>query len=244
MKKFLFVSVMLLTIAATKAQTVTPEFESAMKEFIEVSDVKSLLNQLPATLTAMMPDELKNKEEFNKMYEDFIADMNEAMPEAMTNVYSRHFSVEEIKELTAYNKTPLGKKKTQTTVPIMKKSAELLKNYLLDEDKTELQAVDPEYAEAVVEMLKSSGLGEQMEENMSQVGGARQKTLDAMYKISPYVYSEFFTLDEIKQLSEWNKTDLGNKFVGLQTSLHKELIGEMQPAIMKFSQNMMKLFKF
>lgn len=241
MKKFLFVTVMLLTMAATKAQNVTPEYESAMKELIEVSDMMSMLDQLPAALTSMLPEELMNKDVFKTVYGEFINDMKESMPVAMTNVYSRHFTLDEVKELIEFNKTPIGKKKSETMVPIMEKSANLLKDYLLD-DRTELQATDTEYSEAVVELLKTSGLEEQMEENMSQVGGVQQKALDAMYKISPCVYSEYFTLDEIKQLTQWGKSDLGHKFNALQSDMQKELMGELQPAIMKFSQDLMKLF--
>jgi uncharacterized protein len=120
----------LLTTAPAGAQSPSPDAITAAQELMTTMKATDQLKAiLPIILQNLKPAIVRNRPEVDRDFDEvarhfmegFDARINEAI--ALTAaVYARNFSADELRELTAFYRTPLGQKMLQKLPVVMQES--------------------------------------------------------------------------------------------------------------------------
>jgi hypothetical protein len=117
-----------VAIASAHAQEVDPKALEQSRRILELTNTQALGEQMLTMIIPQIVDLVaaanpsKEAEVRQLMKEYFEPSLREAIPELMDDcarVYARHFTAEELSELTAFYGTPLGKKLIATLPQVM-----------------------------------------------------------------------------------------------------------------------------
>jgi hypothetical protein len=139
------------------AQTETPEALAAAKELMTVSQMTDQLKQmLPAIIQQMKPLIARGNPIVERDYDAFAPVMQAAMNsrlEAFVNegakIYARHFTPEELRQVTNFYRTPAGAKFIREQPTVMKESMALGQQWG--------QAIGEEVGKRMIEELRKRG---------------------------------------------------------------------------------------
>jgi uncharacterized protein len=120
----------LLIAAPARAQSPSPEAIAAAQELMTTMKMTDQIRALvPAILQNMKPAIVRNRPEVERDFDEiarrlsdgFNARANDAIALAAV-IYARNFSVDELRELTAFYRAPLGQKVLQKLPTVMQES--------------------------------------------------------------------------------------------------------------------------
>ena len=204
------------------------EFDASMKELLEAMDYQGRLETM---LTAYFS-------QVGYENQELVDEMKAKMPQVVAGIYSKHFSVDEIKKLTELNKDSIFKKVTQLqptmNQEIMQESQAFVSGSASPNAKV---SVSSEFRDAMKKYLEAEEYGKQMEQmkpvfaQYMQDSDAQSK-LDLLYEALPEfmtkIYSKYFTIDDIKHLTELSNQPISKKFRQETPGITEEIMIESQ----------------
>lgn len=114
MKKLFSILAAVMILAATsfstKAQTISPEYKESVSELLTLTNTRQLIEETVTSsynnmgLNFTIPTSQVVNTLFNKIWDRLLNDY--------ANIYSKYYTLDEIKQLCEFYKTPLGKKFT------------------------------------------------------------------------------------------------------------------------------------
>ncbi len=126
-------SVLLLSIGAARAQTPSPEAMAAARELVttlKLSDQYKAL--LPVILLGLKPALTQDRPEIERDYEtmlpavaDAYAPFYDAMVDSIATVYANTFSVDELRQLEAFYRQPVGQKFLEKSPTLRQQSVQI-----------------------------------------------------------------------------------------------------------------------
>ncbi len=119
--------------AAALAQPPSPEAIAAARELIAASDTAEQMKTLvPLIMRQMKPAIARGRPEIEKAYDEVMPLILKAMNshidefiEAAASIYARNFTVDEMKQITAFYRQPVGQKLLQKLPVVMQESMAL-----------------------------------------------------------------------------------------------------------------------
>ncbi len=222
MKHLLLLAMIFATITATGTNNpqkqsksgVTKEFRTAVKALLDVTDYEGTMRENITSAYKQLG------QEENPYAADFVNQLLEQMPDKMVDIYSKYFTIDEIKELTEVNKNEiiikLRKLQPQMSQELMQEGQSLAKG-----EKSQLAdiVVDKDFEEAMREYFEESRFDEQMKQILSVIAnyyGFKSDLLNGFTNQMPdiivRIYSKYFTTNEIKQAIALAKTPCSKKF--------------------------------
>jgi uncharacterized protein len=126
-------SMLLLSIGAARAQTPSPEAMAAARELVttlKLSDQYKAL--LPVILLGLKPALTQDRPEIERDYEAMMATVVDsytpyynAMVDSIATVYANTFSVDELRQIEAFYRQPVGQKFLEKSQPIQQQSVQI-----------------------------------------------------------------------------------------------------------------------
>lgn len=112
MKQLLLLAMIFVNITATGSNKpqkqsnsgVTKEYRTAVKALLDVADYEKRMRE------KMVSTYKQLGQEDNPYIDDFMNQLIEKMPDKMVDIYSKYFTLDEIKQLTELNKNEIQKK--------------------------------------------------------------------------------------------------------------------------------------
>ncbi len=131
MKKTLFVlALMAVSVFGVMAQEAPKYSEADYKSVYDLFDVMKLDEQMKNTTAKMLdiqmrtrPDIAPYREELTKFMDKYVS--FQALKKDLAEIYLKHFTIDDIKGLTAFYQTPLGKKFAEKNSELANDSVEL-----------------------------------------------------------------------------------------------------------------------
>lgn len=135
MKKTILFLIIIISVSqfCTSADSISKEKKAAIKEFMEVANSKDALTIFMKEIVKSMTDVLKRsspdvpekvlsiiKEETVRIFKKELG--SDQFYEIFYPVYAEHYSVKELRELTKFYKSPVGRKLIKTMPIVMQKS--------------------------------------------------------------------------------------------------------------------------
>ena len=153
MKKLLLMLSFSLFIIQAQAQVnISPETKSAAKELLKAMDMEK---QFDLTLDKMMDAQIAQnpqmeqlRDVFDSFYDKYFS--YNLLEGKMINLYAESFTVQELKDLTAFYQTPTGKKSV-TLMPEITQKAMIIGQQTVQEHLPELQQMIMQRMEALGE---------------------------------------------------------------------------------------------
>lgn len=180
---FLFAFAFLAQVNAQTS--IAPEKQAAIKELIAIvhadNKIEDLLELMSAQMQAtsktiykalidertdLTPAERKSLEEAftagqtesSKRYQEKFAqklDLNTMIQEISLTVYDKHYTLEEIRDLIAFYKTPTGQKSLRLMNPIMSDSMQAMQEKLLPKIPTIIKEIEEEIRKEAEEKINA-----------------------------------------------------------------------------------------
>jgi uncharacterized protein len=126
-------SVLLFSIGATQAQTPSPEAMTAARELVatlRLSDQYKAL--LPVILLGLKPTLTQDRPEIERDYDAMMSTIVDAytpyynaMVDGIATVYANSFSVEELRQIEAFYRQPVGQKYLEKSPAILQQSVQI-----------------------------------------------------------------------------------------------------------------------
>ena len=126
-------SVLLLSVGVARAQTPSPEAMAAARELVttlKLSDQYKAL--LPVILLGLKPALTQDRPEIERDYEtmlpavaDAYAPFYDAMVDSIATVYANTFSVDELRQLEAFYRQPVGQKFLEKSPALRQQSVQI-----------------------------------------------------------------------------------------------------------------------
>lgn len=114
----MYVVVFLMTGVAVQAQD-NKAYEQAMVKMLEVSKTMDGMKQMAPQIINMLKQQSTGvPEEFWKELEQEMTGMYDEIIKAMVPIYQKYLTLEDIKEITKFYETPIGKKLADTNTKI------------------------------------------------------------------------------------------------------------------------------
>lgn len=241
MKKLFLMVVLLLAVVATGCKgnpsgsasdassaskagtTANSDADALIDELIEVTDMK---NSVEATLNSFLSQMglgLKDKE--------LVAKVLDELPQITKEVYSKNFSYDELKELLEMSKDEINQKMMKKLPQIMEESMAEGKNFALGQQSpTANMSVPDDFKAAMKDYFEAQELDKQMEQINQMLGG--DASLDgALPDITTRIFSKYFTVDEIKHVTELSKLPIAKKMRDKQLPMAQEINEKIQKII-------------
>ena len=222
MKQLLLLAMIFVTISATGSNVpqqrsksgATKEFRAAVRALLDATEYEKTMREKMVSAYKQLG------QEDNPYIDDFMNQLIEKMPDKMVDIYSKYFTLDEIKQLTELNKNEI-QIKTRKLQPQI--SQELMQEgqCFAKGEKSPLAdiVVEKDFEEAVREYLQASGFDNQMKQMLSVLenfykipSGSLGKLSDHMPDMMIRIYSKYFTTNEIKQAIALAKTPCLKKF--------------------------------
>jgi uncharacterized protein len=110
-----------VTSAPVRAQSPSPDAIAAAQEFMTTMKMTDQIKAvLPAIIQSLKPAIVQNRPQVERDFDDIAQRLLEAFNARVSElialsaaIYARNFSVDELRELTAFYRTPLGQKVLQ-----------------------------------------------------------------------------------------------------------------------------------
>ena len=114
--------------------SVSSEFRDAMKKYLEAEEYGKQMEQMKPVFAQYMEDS-DAQPKLDQLYE--------ALPEFMTKIYSKYFTIDDIKHLTELSNQPISKKFRQETPgiteEIMIESQKLMEAFMTKQESAQAQ---------------------------------------------------------------------------------------------------------
>ena len=226
MKQLLLLAMIFVTITATGSNTpqqqsksgATQEFRAAVRALLDATEYEKTMKERMVSAYKQLG------QEDNPYIDDFMNQLIEKMPDKMVDIYSKYFTLDEIKQLTEINKTEIQTKirnlQPQISQDLMQEGQCFAKG---EKSPSADIVVEKDFEEAVREYLQASGFDNQMKQMQSVLenfykipsgllDGSLDKLSDHMPDMTIRIYSKYFTTNEIKQAIALAKTPCLKKF--------------------------------
>lgn len=124
MKKILMCIVAFLAISIAANAQENKEYETAMIKMLEVSRTMDVMKQMAPQIVSMLKQQAGTNvpEEFWKEVEDSMVAMYDQIVKAMIPVYQKYLTLDDIKEITKFYESPVGKKMADSNTKIAMES--------------------------------------------------------------------------------------------------------------------------
>lgn len=247
MKQLLLLAMIFVTITATGSNvnkqelntTATPEYKTAVKDFL---DVVGFGNTMKENLTATYA-------QFGlegQYIDDLVNELADKLPEKMADVYSRYFTLDEIKQLAEVNKNEVQVKIRSLQPQINKELIQEGQCYASGKPSPSAGIVVPaDFDNAMREYFEMSGFEKQMEQLQSLFEsnfGIQKGALGGLYNEMPdmmvRIYSQYFTTSEIQQAAALSAIPCMKKFIEMTPAISQDTIAVTQEIIMEYFKNM------
>lgn len=192
---------------------------------------------------------------------DFISNKKNELLNLSAAVYARTFTREELEALAAFYGKPAGQKFVSVTPELMQETMPLMNSIVLDKPIEMKEDISPEALAAAKEMMRISKTEEMLDTAMSQlrqspamvlpdadpaiekdlkknsedVAKKFQARRSELIEALASVWAQKFTVEEMTAVTDFYKTDAGQKII---TSM-PQLMAEMQQASQLFYQQLM-----
>ena len=242
MKQLLLLAMIFVTISATGSNVpqqrsksgATKELRAAVRALLDATEYEKTMREKMVSAYKQLG------QEDNPYIDDFMNQLIEKMPDKMVDIYSKYFTLDEIKQLTELNKNEI-QIKTRKLQPQI--SQELMQEgqCFAKGEKSPLAdiVVEKDFEEAVREYLQASGFDNQMKQMLSvlenfykipsgSLDGSLGKLSDHMPDMMIRIYSKYFTTNEIKQAIALAKTPCLKKFNEKTPAITQDTLEETQ----------------
>jgi hypothetical protein len=144
---------------AGAADEIDPEHRKKIVALMEIIGAENITRQVSLSVTQQLAYGLKQAEPdldekafriLASITEEEIEARSDEMIEKMVPLYAKHFTEDELDELLAFYRSPIGRKTTETMPKVMQESMELA--------ATESQSAIPKIKERVTARLREDGL--------------------------------------------------------------------------------------
>lgn len=248
MKK-LFLLVMIVfafTITSCKQETTSTK-SSTQKEEVSSQDYDSAVKELLKAMNYQQNLETMLKASFAQMGSEnqaLIDELKEKMPNVMTGIYKNHFTINEIKELTALNNDSIYKKMMKMQTQVNQELMAEGQAFVLGKPSPNANVtVSSEFKDAMAKYLEAEEFTKQMEQlkplfaqNYQNAGV--DKALDDLYEKMPdmmtTIFSKYYTVDDIKHLTELSNKPISKKFRQETPAITQEAMNKSQKLIEEF----------
>lgn len=245
MKKLFLMVVLLLTVVGTGCKgnpsgsasdassaskagtTANSETDALIDELIEVTDMK---NNVETTLNSLLSQMgLQDKE--------LVAKVIDELPQITKDVYSKNFSNDELKELLEMSKDEINQKMTKKLPQIMEESMAEGKSFALgQESPTANVSVPDDFKAAMKDYFEAQEFDKQMEQINQMLGGGADMD-GALPDIMTRIFSKYFTIDEIKHVTELSKLPIAKKVRDKQLPIAQEINEKIQKIVENYMKN-------
>ncbi len=122
MKQLLLLAMIFATITATGSNTpqqqsksgATQEFKAAVKALLDATEYEKTMKERMVSAYKQLG------QEDNPYIDDFMNQLIEKMPDKMVDIYSKYFTLDEIKQLTEINKTEIQTNEIKQAIALAK----------------------------------------------------------------------------------------------------------------------------
>lgn len=247
MKQLLLLAMIFVAITATGSNVnkqelntgSTPEYKTAVKDFL---DVVGFGNTMRENLTATYA-------QFGlegQYIDDLVNELVEKLPEKMADIYSKYFTLDEIKQLAEVNKNEIQVKLRSLQSQINKELVQEGQCYASGKPSPSAGIVVPDdFDSAMREFFEVSGFEEQMEQIQSLLErsyGLQTGALSGLYNEMPdmmvRIYSQYFTASEIKQVAALSVIPCMKKFNEMTPAITQDTIAITQEIVMEYFKNL------
>lgn len=219
MKKLFLMVVLLLAVIATGCKSNSSSDASKEASTTAKVDTVALMDEL--IKTSGMEENLEatlNSIYAQMGYEDkeLVEKMKQELPKITKEVYLKHFTIDEIKQIVELNKDEVKQKTTKKMPQIMEECFSEGMNYAVGKQSTTVSVSD-DFKKAMNEYLDADEFDKQMEQMSSVID-----TKD-LREMMTGVFSKYFTVDEIKHLAELSKLPISKTVRDNQAVIAKEV---------------------
>lgn len=112
MKKTLLTLMAIIGCFSLSFAQTNNEYDKALKKMFKVSGAEEVLHTLMDELFTLYESQYADvpKDFLAELRKEFLGDPMDEITKQLSPIYQKHFSLEEIKELTSFFSTPIGKK--------------------------------------------------------------------------------------------------------------------------------------
>lgn len=231
MKKLFLMVMLLLVVTATGCKksdgsasgsseastSQTSDADALLDELVESSD---MVNSFEAAVVPMLEQlGINDKGLINKIKEE--------LPKIAKDVYKKHFTVDEIKQILELNKDEVQQKSMKMMPKIMEESVSAGIKYGNGEEAA-APAVSNDFNTAMNDYFEAEEFDKQMEQLGSGVD------INFLRNTMMGIYSKYFSTDDIKHLTELSKLPISAKARKELPAIQQEISTKMQSIIMNY----------
>ena len=219
MKKLFLMVVLLLAVVAIGCKSNSSSDASKEASTTAKVDTVALMDELIKTSGMQENLEATLNSIYAQMgYEDkeLVEKMKQELPKIKKEVYLKHFTIDEIKQIVELNKDEVKQKTTKKMPQIMEECFSEGMNYAAGKQSTTVSVSD-DFKKAMNEYLDADEFDKQMEQMSSVID-----TKD-LREMMTGVFSKYFTVDEIKHLAELSKLPISKTVRDNQAVIAKEV---------------------
>lgn len=245
-KLLLLLAVFFITINATGSNLpqqesksrVTSEYKTTAKALLDATDFEKTIGENLTSTFAQFGLE-------GQIVNNIVNELVEEMPEKMVDIYSKYFTLDDLKQLIEINKTEI-QTKLRSLLPQINEEM-MQEGQCFASGKKSPSAdivVTKDFEEAMREYLDAYGFEKQIgqiysiiENNYSLPSGSLGGLSDQMPDIMTRIYSKYLTTSEIKQATALAKTPCLKKFNEKTPDITKETLEVTQQIIMDYFKN-------
>lgn len=219
---------------------ISREYRTAVRAMLDAMDYETTLrNNLTAGYAQLGFD--------NQMVEAMIDELVGKMPDKMVEIYSKYFSLDEIKELSKVNNNEINKKLIRLTPQINQDLMQEGQCYASGKPSPSAGIkVSSDFEMAIREYFVASDFYQQIgmiqsliEQQSGLQPGALSGLYDALPNMTVRVYSKYFTTSDINQLIAISKLPCSKKFRDKIPSITQETMDVSQRILMEYIQRIL-----
>lgn len=236
MKQLLLLAMIFATISATGSNVpqkqsksgITQEYRTAVKALLDATEYEKTSRGNVVSIYKQLG------QEDNPYIDDFMNQLLEKMPDKLVEIYSKYFTLDEIKQLTEINKTEI-QTKIRNLQPLMSQDFIDETKCLAKGEKSPLAdiVVEKDFEEAMREYIEESGADGQLKQILSVIenyygvkSGSLNTLIDPAPDIMVRIYSKYLTTNEIKQATSLAKTPCLKKFYEKTPAITQDTLEE------------------
>lgn len=232
MKKLILMVMMLLVVAATgckKSDASASASSEASKESTSKAAVSdALLDELIESTDMVNTFEtaaVSILEQLGINDKGYINKIKEELPGVAKDVFKKHFTGDEIKQIIELNKDEVQQKLIKVTPKIMEGTFSVALNYVNGEEAAN-PAVSADFKAAMNDYFEAAELDKQM------ASASSGTDLSFLRDVMTSIYSKYFSVDEVKHLTELSKLPISVKARKETPAIQQEISAAMRSVIM------------
>ncbi|MBR5639776.1 MAG: DUF2059 domain-containing protein [Muribaculaceae bacterium] len=218
------------------------DYDTAVRELLEAMDYEQNTRaNLYATYSQMG---------FDAQYtEGLVDDLLEKMPDKMVEIYSNHFTVDEIKQLTKINGDPIFKKQREYLTQIYQDFMQEGRALATGEPSPSANIdVSSDFEAAMRDYLDAEEFDKQLEQLkpiMQQNYSSTYSDFDSFYEsycaeapdMMVRIYSKYFSTSDIKKLTAFSKMHCSKEFRDKAPAITQEAMEATRPIVESYIKN-------